>query len=66
MGSWSSFSGVPAFIMASAYSFDWIAANAMARSARNGASGEVRVKRTVWSSTFSIDFRSFGSAMSLK
>jgi hypothetical protein len=42
IGSWSIFSGVPAFSIASAYSFDWMPAYSMARLDRNGASGELR------------------------
>ena len=39
IGSWSIFSGVPAFSIASAYSFDCTPAYSIARSDRNGASG---------------------------
>ena len=47
IGSWSIFSGVPAFSIASAYSFDWTPAYSIARSDRNGASGFSSVMRTV-------------------
>ena len=47
IGSWSIFSGVPALSMASAYSFDWMAAYSIARSERNGASGWFSVILTV-------------------
>jgi len=62
----SAFSGVPAFNMASAYSLDWIEANAIARSARNGASGWLSVNLTVLSSTFSTLLMMSGMPMSLK
>jgi hypothetical protein len=40
-------SGVPALIIASAYSCDWIAAYSMAKFDRNGASGWLSAIRTV-------------------
>ena len=49
MGSISTFSGVPALSIASAYSAERMEAKYHARSATNGASGCARVKRTVWS-----------------
>ena len=55
IGRWFSASGVPASSIASAYSFDTIEAKSIARLATKGASGRVRLKRTVMSSTFSID-----------
>ena len=47
IGSWSIFSGVPAFSIASAYSFDCTPAYSIARFDRNGASGLSSVMRTV-------------------
>ena len=54
-GSRSSFSGVPAFIIWSAYSADMIEAKSIAMLAMNGACGAARVNLTVRSSTFSTD-----------
>ncbi|MCY1361178.1 hypothetical protein D9M69_478360 [compost metagenome] len=65
-GSWSTFSGVPAFSIAMAYSFDWMPAYCIARLARNGASAWLSVIFTVWSSMRSTDFSSLGMPMSLK
>ena len=56
IGSRSSFSGVPALSIASAYSADMIEAKSMAMLAMNGACGAARVNFTVRSSTFSTDF----------
>jgi hypothetical protein len=47
IGSWSISSGLPALSSPSAYSFDWIEAKSIARSARNGACGSVNVNLTV-------------------
>jgi hypothetical protein len=62
----STFSGVPAAIIWSAYSAERTDAKSMPRLAIIGASGLVRVNLTVWSSTFSIDFKRSGMPMPLK
>ncbi len=66
MGIWSICSGLPAFSSASAYSFDMIVVKSIAMSAMNGACGTVSTKRTVKSSTLSIEARIFGKSMSSK
>ena len=65
-GARSTFSGVPAASMASACSADMMEAKSIAMLAMKGASGRVRVKRTVLSSTFSTDSRRAGMSMALK
>ena len=60
IGAWLTISGVPAAIIASAYSLDTIEAKSIARSATNAASGRFRVNFTVMSSTFSIDLTRSG------
>ena len=52
IGAWSIFSGVFAFSIASAYSFDWIAAQSSAIIERKATSRFFSLILTVWSSTF--------------
>ena len=52
IASWSTFSGVPAFIIASAYSLDWIEAQSSAAIDRKATSRRFSFILTVRSSTF--------------
>ena len=58
--------GVPAFIIASMYSLEWMAAKSIARLAMKGAVGCFSTIFTVRSSTFSMEVSRSGMPMSLK
>jgi hypothetical protein len=65
-GGWLSCSFLPSASSLSAYSFDTIEANGIARLERNGASLLLRVNLTVRSSTFSIESIRSGMSMPAK